>query len=396
MSQTKSKSRIQIVDAIRGFALVGILFLHCIEHFDLLRYPESGAGVFSKLDTLIHDFLFFVFAGKAYSIFSLMFGFSFFIQMRNMADKGVDFRWGFLWRLTILFAIGYLHSLIYIGDVLTVFAIMGIPLVFMYKLPKRFLVWLAVLFFLQVPMLFQLGLTIINPAHQFQHDWSIWGIAIETFASGSFQDVLQFNAFSGYHAKWVFYLNSGRYLQMIGLIICGLLVGRSGYFENIPKRLNQTWRIFILSILAFVGLYVLRYLHLFGGYTSTQQFIVSELSATYANLAFTAFLITGFILLFTYSKRFLSFNSLSAYGRMSLSSYILQPLIGVPFFYNYALGMYKNMGTTWCFLYAIGFLVLQLLFSSYWLKRFHYGPFEWVWRSLTFLDFKTKFRRVTI
>ena len=134
----KPKERILIVDAIRGFALFGILMIHSIIHFDLIRYPTEGHDIFTQLDPLVHSLISLAFKGKAYAMFSFMFGFSFYILMQNRSEQGIDFRARFLWRLIILGVFGYFHSLLYVGDFLMVFAVLGIPLIFLYKVNIKY------------------------------------------------------------------------------------------------------------------------------------------------------------------------------------------------------------------------------------------------------------------
>jgi uncharacterized protein len=114
MNTNPTSQRIIVVDSLRGFALFGLFIVHMVEYFELFWYaPEWG---------WVHDTIFFMFGGKAYAIFALLFGLSFFIIMDNQARRGVDFRWRFAWRLTLLAAMGYLHGLLYSGDILQVLA----------------------------------------------------------------------------------------------------------------------------------------------------------------------------------------------------------------------------------------------------------------------------------
>ena len=98
--------RIEVVDALRGFAVMAIMLLHNIEHFNFYDFPTASSAFMEAMDRGIWETLFFLFSGKAYAIFSLLFGFSFFIQYNNQAKKGKDFRLRFLWRLFLLFIIG--------------------------------------------------------------------------------------------------------------------------------------------------------------------------------------------------------------------------------------------------------------------------------------------------
>ncbi|MBQ2019172.1 MAG: DUF1624 domain-containing protein, partial [Alistipes sp.] len=122
MTQTlQPKQRISSIDALRGFSLIGIVLLHCMEHFDLTSYPEYTSELMQKIDTIVYDVIRFFVQGKSYAIFSMLFGLSFFIQMDNQADKGVDFRLRFLWRMALLFVLGYVNGLMYMGEFFVVY-----------------------------------------------------------------------------------------------------------------------------------------------------------------------------------------------------------------------------------------------------------------------------------
>ncbi|MDF2454965.1 MAG: hypothetical protein K0R51_958 [Cytophagaceae bacterium] len=391
MSFTLS-SRIFVVDALRGFALTGILLLHAIEHFDLLLYPHSETGWLAILNPIVSTILFFIFAGKAYSIFSILFGLSFYLQMKKQADRGIDFQGRFIWRLVLLFAFGYLLSLVYIGEILTAFALLGLLLILLHRLSNRWLVILAVLFLLQVPTLFLLRLSFSQPDFYYELNWSAWENVYSTFSKGSFLDVMQFNAYQGHLAKWQFFLNTGRYLQLIGLFIIGLLIGRINYFENLKQHLPATRIIALVSGLLFASVYTASFF-IENHFSPAQTLLIRTLLDSYGNLFFTSLLFALFILLAMEWNIENKKTVLASYGKMSLTNYFLQPLIGVPFFYGFGLSMYQLCGVTLSLLFGIVLLILQMLFSSYWMKRYHYGPLEWLWRALTFWDFSIPMKK---
>ena len=113
-------SRIQILDVIRGFAIVSIMLLHNIEHFDVYYFPDQLPSWMVPLDKLIWDSLFFMFGGKSYAIFALMFGVTFAIQLTNQEQRGKPFRARFAWRLLLLFGFGLLNSAFFQGDILII------------------------------------------------------------------------------------------------------------------------------------------------------------------------------------------------------------------------------------------------------------------------------------
>ena len=98
----RSKERILAIDALRGFAVMGIILLHNIEHFNYYSFPKTDSPLLASLDKHLWDMLFFLFSGKAYAIFALLFGFTFYLQSRNCEKRGEDFRNRYMWRLVLL------------------------------------------------------------------------------------------------------------------------------------------------------------------------------------------------------------------------------------------------------------------------------------------------------
>src|SRR4051812_23709964 len=145
MQADRNVGRIEVVDVLRGYALMGLFLIHMVEYYELYWADPVPSGVNSTM--------FFLFGGKSYAMFALLFGVSFFIIMDGQARKGVDFRVRFLWRLLILFAIGFAHSLLYGGDILQVLAVTGVLLVPLYGASNRVLFALGMFFVLQGPAL---------------------------------------------------------------------------------------------------------------------------------------------------------------------------------------------------------------------------------------------------
>ena len=111
-----SPSRIDVADVLRGFSVMGIFLIHCIEHFNFYSFPEVENPWLKFFDKAIWDSVFFTFSGKGYAIFALLFGFSFFIQDNGRKLKGEDFRPRFAWRLVLLFVWGNIKNLIFFND----------------------------------------------------------------------------------------------------------------------------------------------------------------------------------------------------------------------------------------------------------------------------------------
>jgi uncharacterized protein len=146
--------RIQLIDSLRGLSLAGIAIAHFGEQYlGFMPPPGQPYSIHGTADGLLEVLSWIFVRGKGFGIFSFMFGLSFALQMQRAERRcpGTDFRPRFVWRLAILFAIGWLHGLAYSGDILTVFAALGIPLIFFYRVPDRWLLVLALLLLVGVP-----------------------------------------------------------------------------------------------------------------------------------------------------------------------------------------------------------------------------------------------------
>jgi len=392
---TKPKARIEIVDALRGSALFAILLLHSVEHFDFSRYPSSAPEWLRTLDGQVRDTAFFLFGGKAYAIFGMMFGLSFFLILDRAAHRGQDFRARFLWRLAILAIIGWVHSLIYCGDILTFLAVMGLPLVILHSFSDRVLGWLSALFLLQLPFVWQLGRAFLEAGHvpPVSHYGKYYGAIFPAFGAGGFFDVIRANLVNGQLAKWWWSIDNGRYLQMLGLFIWGLLLGRKRIFENPQASIRLAMKALLIGALAFPVFYgvQLRLGHWLPRGPVLR--LANTLAASYGDLAQTLIWAGGFILLYHLPRLRAVLRLLVPYGRMSLTCYVTQGLFWVPMYYNFGFGLYRHWGQFYSVLAGGVFFVAQLALAHWWLKRFHYGPLEWLWRCGTFLSTTIPFRK---
>lgn len=131
MQQTPTSKipRIEVVDALRGFAVLAIILVHNLEHFIFPVYPDAASQPewLNILNEGVFSVTFSLFAGKAYAIFALLFGFTFYIQYTNQQKKGKDFGYRFLWRLLLLVGFATLNAAFFpAGDVLLLFCVVGI------------------------------------------------------------------------------------------------------------------------------------------------------------------------------------------------------------------------------------------------------------------------------
>jgi len=378
VSKNNLPVRLEVVDALRGFALMALFLIHMVEYFELYWYqPEPG---------MVHDVVFFLFGGKAYAIFALLFGVSFFIQMENQSKKGSDFRARFTWRLILLFIIGYLHSLLYSGDILQVLAVSGLLLLLVYQQSNKVILILILIFLLQLPLIIQLVLTLIDSSminNQPRH-WSLMPESFEIYANGNFKQLLATNMLDGQFGKWVFFIESGRIYTVLGLFLLGLFVAKLHFFSKITQHKKQISIGLVIAILSALLWYFCSSLEQLFSLTGMSLWLFNTIVTSYLNLSLTFSGILLFCLLYQMPifTRFL--NLLAPCGRMSLTLYVGQSLIGVPLFYSFAVGGFQSFGQVNSLLLGCILWSVQMFFAHIWLRHYKYGPLEWCWRSLTY------------
>ena len=393
--EKSQKNRIKLVDALRGFALLGIVLIHFVEHFELFKQPEFNYFFTPEINGVVFKTIFFLISGKAYSIFAIMFGFSFFIQLNRREQKGEDFRSVFAWRLTLLFIMGIIHSLVYRGDILHVYALLGFFLILFYKVNSKMLLVYAFLFAVQIPIIQQLIQSFLIPDFIYVKDWggNYGANCTEAYAYGSLWDVIKMNVWEGRYIVWVWTYYTGRLVQLFALFLIGLYLGRIGFFENPSNYKKAIKRALLIIFLLGIALYFIMDKIGASSFSGTQKMLFNDLLKSYYNLACTFVILTTFTLFCLKVKNSGFINNLAVYGRMSLSNYVFQALFGVILFYGFGFGMFKHMGAAWSLIAGAVFFIIQVQISKYWLKKYYYGPLEWLWRAFTFMDFKLKFKR---
>ncbi len=392
---TTPRARIQLVDALRGAALAGICLLHAIGHWSFASYPAAQPGWLATLDARTRQLGLLLLEGKAYAVFALLFGVSFFLILDNWSRRGVRPAGRFVWRLALLGVLGYLHGIVFRGDFLLPIAIVGLPLVLIHRLRNRALAWLAVVLLLQVPMVWEAVRAIRDPG---QAPSTAQALAEEQHitdlcAHGSFAEVSAFNAGRGQLARLSWLLESGRFTQMLGLFLCGLLVGRSRRLEQPERCAGPARRAVLWGVVAFAALYLAQHRLAAWGLSGPGLDRTYNLLMAYRNLTQVAVYVGGFVLLYNLARARRALDVLAPYGRMSLTGYVTQGLVGVPLFYGYGLSLHDRLGPFASAGVGIALVAVQCAGAYLWLRRFNYGPLEWLWRCGTFLDFRSPLRR---
>ncbi len=380
--------RIDVVDALRGFALCAIVLLHNTEQYNVLQTPEWIPAFLHTIDSWLLKIMFFLFGGKAYAIFSLLFGFSFYIQIRNQERRGVDFRWRFLWRLVLLFGFGMLHSLFYPGDILILYATVGLVLVPLARVSNKALLIIAAILMLQPLEWGRIIYALCDPSYTLQGGAYLpyYHNVCTALTEGTFWDALRANVPDGVLYSNIWAAENGRFFQTASLFLFGMLLGRLELFRKSEQSLRFWRQALVAGIIGFIPLYALRLTLPDLIHNTTILTPAKILALSLSNFAFTTILASGFILLWYRGGKIADRQWIFVpFGRMSLSNYIGQSIVGASIYYAWGLGMYRYFGTTACLITGILIFAAQQRLSVWWLSRYRQGPLEYVWKKGTWL-----------
>lgn len=382
-------SRIDVADVLRGVAVFGIILLHSIEHFNFYSFPDTtGQGaILNFTDKAIWDGMFFAFGGKAYAIFALLFGFSFYIQDHNQQLRGEDFRLRFCWRLILLFVLGNINAIFFTGEVLVLYSIVGFILPMTCRMSDRNLLILGCLLLVQPLHIIYAFISLFDadfviPAIKTR---ALWRAANEMQANGDFWQMTAVNLWEGQLASLAWAWDNARFFQSAALFIFGLLIGRHQLF--LRDRISFWYRAIAWSVVCFFPLYGLTGM-------MTAEFVPHKptmmalrlILKSLSNFSFTVVLVSAIVIAYYNSDRLHAIlKPLIPYGRMSLTNYLTQSVVGAFIFYNWGLGLYDTLGITYSILVGAALFVVQFAMCRAWMSRYSQGPFEYLWKRATWL-----------
>lgn len=408
--------RIEVIDILRGWAIFGILLVN-ISHdvgWDYLLAKQWQGTVDRIAWTLVDIFG----SGKFYTLFSFLFGLGFALQMGRAESRGAPFFPVYRRRLLALFLIALVHTLIWWGDVLLHYAVLGfLLLLFRTRSPRLILATAFVC--LLIPLVYvgavdgnrtrrladpQTAQEAMREAGQRQAKRRAWNDQdLRVHSRGSFREIVIERAqqFTRRHTQLHWSLSSAstatgydsteRYAYWLGgwfpFLLLGLYAGRRGIFQDLRAHLP-----FIRKVMWWgLGL---------GVVCAPAAHIVSEHLPNPAwpyvtrHLADVLWTIGAPALCFFYASTIVLLAQkegwkrrlapLATVGRLALSNYLFQSLVQVLIFNSYGLGLYGKVGPLGGV--ALTFLIfpVQVVLSIWWIRRFRFGPAEWLWRTLTY------------
>ncbi len=396
------QERVVLLDILRGFAIFGILLVN-MELFNSPAYPTDVSGGTGTADRLAAWLIRFFGEGKFYTLFSFLFGVGFSLQIARAASRGARFGSVYGRRLFVLLLIGLAHALlVWAGDILVLYAVLGVPLLVFRASSRRTLI-VSTLLCLALPILFYAGLlgfveygrSVPRAAEQIEWWFAETTAKHEALAEQSFQ-VYSHGTFAEVTAQRIkdfgfYYLDplDGWLVwapHIFAMFLMGLYVGRRGFLQHISTHVpifrNAMWWGLGLGLSGNFGFVVTAdwsdpVLPSVMGLVETVFFVIGA-------PALSLFYAAAILLLIQREGWQKRLAPLAAVGRMALSNYLLQSVICTTIFYSYGLGLYGRVGPAVGVGLTVVIFLIQIILSVWWLRRFQFGPMEWVWRSLTY------------
>ncbi len=365
-------TRIDVADALRGIAVAGIILYHSVEHFDV--FTKETILHTLPCDQTVADVLAWLLSGKMYGIFAMLFGLSFFIMNDNQQQKGRSFSGRFAWRMCLLFVFGIINVAFYDGDILMLYACYGLLLIPISYLSSKW-VWciIALLAIQPVELFCLLSGTTIDHTRLFE----IYNQTIALHEHGTFWENAVNNVRYGFELNLRFNVFSGRLTQLLCLFILGMQLCRHRLFYNEGNNLKIWHVILCVSAALVIGL-------------SFVDFGALDIWLKPIYNLFILLMIVSAVVSAWYAfegvRRVL--RHLCTFGRMSLTNYLLQSVIGCFIFYGYGLGCYYKLGITYAVLVGLSMVIVQYLFCRLWFSSHQRGPLEGLWRKLTWISSK--------
>jgi uncharacterized protein len=324
--------------------------------------------------------------------------------MRSAEQKGAAFSGRFLWRLAVLALIAIVHGAFYTGDILIIYAMLGVLLIPVRKLNTNILVVMGLVLVLNIPgsllSLRQINAPPPTPeqqqaaAEQGRQFGLIAQRQYEAKKSGSVGDVIHTNFTDGLSMKVFFQMRTGRLWVTFGLFLLGLAAGRAQIFrENAANRRYFRCLLWTAGPLAAVTS-VIAVVQPASFFVTTLGDVFTSFSWTVQQLSLSAFYVAAVTLLLWRWPARGPLRALAPAGAMGLTVYLTQSVFGLLLFYGFGFGLMGEIGVATAVGAGILFFITQVLLARWWMARFAMGPVEWLWRSLTYFRLHPNARAV--
>lgn len=384
VTPTTLQERVIAIDMMRGFALLGIFIANMLLFHTPFYYIDPYSWFTVPADKETFRWIDIFVQASFYPLFSMLFGYGLAMQHRKAVEREVSFTPLAVRRLSIMLLFGILHAfLVWSGDILITYAIAGFALFGLLRLSAKWLTAIAA-------VLFGLGQLILVGMAYFlskvpSFDMSYVDItkiesSIAAYANGSWGEIFIQRAGDWFYANQPIILP----LMILASILPFTMIGAAAAKAKLIERTREKRVFWIVTAVVTLGLgFTLKLLP----YSKDPNFftvtVQDSIGGPLVAVGYGALI--ALLCLLPIVRTVL--RPIARAGRMSFTTYLMQSIIATLIFYSYGLGLYGKVDVatgTWM---AVGIFVIQVIFAELWFMKFKYGPFEWVWRKMTYGKF---------
>ncbi|MCP3742148.1 DUF418 domain-containing protein [Rossellomorea sp. BNER] len=377
----QKQERILSLDAIRGFSLLGIFIINMISFHSPFLYIDPYTWWKAPTDQMVYPWIDVFVQASFYPLFAMMFGYGLGIQQERAHMKGTSFYPFAIRRLMVLLIIGCIHAfLVWSGDILINYALFGFLLLLFMRLSGKVLIWIGVLLFAIPQAFLSILLILVSFVDQsgVAYYADIQGIenSISAYREGGFNEIFK-QRFDDWFAvngpSNIFFL----LLSILPMMLIGAGASKMHALEKV--RENKGKWILLLTLTLITGIVIKCLPYLFQK-NLAYSYVQDALGGPFLSVSYASFI----ALLMLNGKLAKILKPLATAGKMSLTNYLTQSIVGTLIFYSYGLGLYGGVTLltgTWL---AIGIFSIQVILSEIWLSKFRYGPAEKLWRTLSY------------
>lgn len=388
-SPISARERIELLDVLRGFALLGIMFgnMTWFTGYAVLSDEQRVALGTQGIDQVIAWLIHVLVDEKFWSLFALLFGVGVAMQAQRARDPQ-EFSQLYVRRILAMLSIGLAHAIfLWFGDIISLYAVVGLVLLlFRRSTDKTVLIWSIRLLLLPIAVL-TLWLCLHNlrtPGNTVDPGHGPIEL-LKFFAGGTYWEAFSAN-WAFLKERWAIAVYDGRLFKLAGMFLLGWWAGRQDLFIHIDRHRRQWWLALeaglLLGIPINIGIYTF-----FPGVglrpPSEAGLVMQSLKAVGTPLLCMGY-VSAIVLAYPLIAKRLPARLLAAPGRMSLTNYLLQSVVGIIVFYGCGFGMWGKVGTAWSVVIILAIFASQIVLSQLWLYYFRQGPVEWLWRCLTY------------
>jgi len=382
--------RVELIDILRGFALLGIL---------TVNFWGSSGETARRLDRIVTDVLDIAVSSSFYPLFSFLFGLGFAVQLLRARERGAGVVTTYVRRLLALFLIGAFHAIvIWNGDILVTYAILGLVLVPLHRLSDRWLVAIAAVVLTAGSLgpaaqglLNRVGgeqaaeTRVLSDLARFERNRTGWVLTERADLDSNTTRLRSFT--TSIATRWSQFRMGVRWelsrhsllSDIAAIFLLGFVVGRRRILQEAARHRNALTAAAAIGLTASIAGTLVVYVW------KPASAVLNSLGWSFQDYGATMFYISAISVGVTFVPAVArAFRHFAPAGRIGLTNYLLESITMTVLFSRYGASLKQPSTALWLGINLVFFFGLLLPFSRWWIQRFRFGPAEWVWRSLTY------------